>query len=295
MYQRIFAFLTLVAVGLAAAWWLTAPVRVDAAVFSALEPQSDPVAGRDVFNAAGCASCHTAPGDESDGPAVLSGGKRFASDFGTFVAPNISSDPVAGIGAWSLVDFANAVRFGTSPQGQHYYPAFPYTTYIRMSDTDLANLFAYMRDLPASQAASEPHEVGFPFNIRRSLGGWKLLFLRKDFVRPEAPDAIVERGRYLVEALGHCAECHTARNALGGLDRSAWLQGAPNPSGKGQIPSLRPDDLQWSGFDISAYLTTGFTPEFDTAGGEMTDVIKNLAKLPDSDIDAIAAYLLALP
>lgn len=255
----------------------------------------DPAKGETVFIASGCASCHAAPNAEGDAKLVLAGGQRFASDFGTFIAPNISTDPEAGIGAWSLEDFASAVKKGVSPDGQHYYPAFPYTAYSLMRDQDVVDLWAYWQTLPADATPSKPHEVGFPFNIRRSVGVWKLLYVTDDWVMTEAATPEIERGRYLVEALAHCGECHTPRDALGGLDRSAWLAGAPNPTGRGTIPSLTPEDLTWGPIEIAYYLETGFTPEFDSAGGHMVAVVENFAKLPASDREAVAAYLKALP
>ncbi len=122
-----------------------------------------------------------------------------------------------------------------------------------------------------------------------------MLFANDNWVIEGDLDATYERGRYLVEALGHCAECHTSRNALGGLQAGQWMRGAANPSGDGRIPSIHPDDLDWSAQDIAIYLKSGFTPEFDTAGGEMVDVVENMAKLTDADREAIATYLVRLP
>ena len=243
-----------------------------------------------VFAAAGCGSCHSAEGSDA-----LAGGTGFASDFGTFYAPNISMDVEHGIGGWSDYDIANAVMAGVSPDGAHYYPAFPYTTYAKMDPTDMVDLIAYMRTLPADATPSKPHDVGFPFNIRRSLGGWKFLFASNDWIVADTPTPQLERGRYLVEALGHCGECHTPRNALGGSETGKWLRGAPNPSGEGRIPSVHPDDLGWSAQDIALYLSSGFTPDYDTVGGEMVDVVDNISKLSDDDREAIAAYLVTLP
>ncbi|SMY07373.1 cytochrome c [Flavimaricola marinus] len=287
--------LTIVAVaGVAGAWFLTRPASLPDDTFAGMT--GDPEAGALVFAAAGCASCHLAPEvTETAETVVLAGGRRFASDFGTFIAPNISSDPEAGIGAWSDLDIANAVIHGVSPEGAHYYPAFPYTTYANAAPQDVLDLIAYLRTLPADATPSQPHEVGFPFNIRRSLGGWKLLFADAGWTVDGDLSPEAERGRYLAEALGHCAECHTPRNALGGLDRSRWLAGAPNPSGEGNIPNITPAELTWSETEIAEYLNSGFTPEFDTAGGEMVDVIGNTSQLPASDRTAIAAYLKAVP
>ena len=278
--------------GAALGWWLTAPRMLDEGAMAGLQGAAD--RGAMVFHAAGCASCHTAPGAESSDRPVLTGGQQFPSPFGTFLAPNISSDPTHGIGGWSAEDLANAMLRGVSPAGQHYFPAFPYTSYTRASLQDVADLHAFLATLPASDTPSQPHQVGFPFNVRRAMGGWKLLFFRDGWVR-EAKGAEQERGRYLVEALGHCGECHTPRNALGGLDYSAWLGGAPDPSGKGKVPDISPQGLDWSATDIAYYLESGFTPEFDSAGGHMAHVIENMARLPAEDRAAIAAYLKALP
>lgn len=252
----------------------------------------DAARGAVIFAAAGCASCHRAPGAD-DGP--LSGGRAFPSDFGTFYAPNISPEATHGIGGWSDLQLASAIQRGVSPDGAHYYPAFPYTAYQKASTQDIADLIAHLRTLPADATPSEPHDVGFPFNIRRSIGGWKLLFGGNDWVLTGDLTTEQARGRYLVEALGHCGECHTPRNALGGLDRSRWLAGAPNPSGKGRIPNITPGGLDWSAQDIAIYLDSGFTPDFDSAGGEMAEVVLNTAQLTDADRSSIAAYLKAVP
>ena len=275
-----------VAIGL----WVTRAQTVDAARFATLTP--DVTHGETVFWAAGCASCHKA--DDSENSLELPGGLQFKTPFGTFVAPNISSDPNTGIGDWTQAQFASAVLNGTSPDGAHYYPAFPYSSYAKMTDSDVADLWAFMQTLPAVARENEPHELGFPFNIRLSLGGWKLLFLNREFVAAaDTPE--LERGRYLVEALGHCTECHTPRNALGGLDTARWMDGAPVPDGKGKTPGITPAHLNWSAGDIAYYLETGFTPDFDSAGGEMAAVVQNTAKLSPEDRAAIAAYVKALP
>lgn len=290
--MRTFLFLAagiVVAAG-AAGLWISRPQTVDAAAFAALIP--DPGRGEAVFHAAGCASCHAAPGATGDDRRVLAGGQRFASDFGTFIAPNISPHPAQGIGDWSLQDFANAVMRGVSPAGQHYYPAFPYTAYQHATPQDVADLYGYVMTLPASDTPSAAHDLGFPFSIRRGVGLWKALYMIPGWQMTDPAPGPEERGRYLVEALGHCAECHTPRNGFGGLDRDNWLAGAPNPSGQGRIPDITAEGLGWSAFDIAAYLDSGFTPEFDVVGGSMAAVVENFARLPASDREAVAAYLL---
>jgi mono/diheme cytochrome c family protein len=217
------------------------------------------------------------------------------SDFGTFVAPNISPDTVHGIGAWTDLDLANAILRGVSPDGAHLFPAFPYPSYQKMTLQDVVDLIAHLRTLPPSDVASQPHDVGFPFNQRRAVGVWKMLFMSPEWALPVAPDDDVARGRYLAEALGHCGECHTPRNALGGMDNSRWLGGAPHPSGEGRIPNITTGALGWSKGEIAEYLKSGFTPDFDTAGGEMAEVVRNTSELTDADRAAIAAYLKAVP
>ena len=276
----------------AAFWVVSRPAPLSDDAIAGLS--GDAVRGETVFWAGGCAACHAAPGAEGDARLVLSGGYRINSPFGTFVAPNISPSD-QGIGGWSSGDLANALIAGVGTGGQHLYPALPYTTYQRMRLQDVADLKAFMDTLPASDVASLPHELGFPFTIRRGLGLWKRLNMSPGWVLDAGGDAELERGRYLVEALGHCAECHTPRDLTGGLDRSRWMQGAPNPSGKGTIPALTPDKLKWSAADIAYYLETGFTPDYDSAGGEMVAVIANLAHLSKADREAIAAYVKALP
>jgi mono/diheme cytochrome c family protein len=284
--------LALLALGLAAlglTWAMTRPLPLPDGTLDGLT--GDAARGAVTFAAAGCAGCHASP----DGPRdALGGGRSFASDFGTFHAPNISTDPVHGIGDWTDIQLASAILRGVSPDGAHYYPAFPYTSYIRADLQDIADLIAYLRSLPAVDTASLPHDLRFPYNIRASLGPWKALFLRADWVTEAATPELI-RGRYLVEAITHCGECHTPRNALGGLDHARWLQGAPNPAGDGRIPDITPARLTWSEGEIAEYLSSGFTPDFDIAGGSMAEVIRSTSALPDADRRAIAAYLRALP
>jgi mono/diheme cytochrome c family protein len=277
------ALLVLAAAGV----WLTRPQRIEPSALPAHEP--DPVNGERLFFAGGCASCH---GDR------LEGGLELVTAFGTFRVPNISPEPGAGIGGWGDLDFINAMKSGVSPNGRHYYPAFPYTSYARMDLADLLDLKAWLDSYEPVGTAVPGHEIGFPWNIRRGIGLWKRLYLSADPVLgvPDG-DARLQRGRYLVEAVGHCAECHTPRNRLGGLRMEQWLAGGPQPDGEGRVPNITPhtDGLaDWSERDIVRYLKSGFTPDYDTVGGSMAAVQENLARLPDRDREAIAAYLLAV-
>lgn len=295
--KLIAAVAVVLVLGGAAAWYLTMPQRLSAETLSAM-PEGDPARGERIFWAGGCASCHAAEGASGEERLRLTGGLGLESPFGTFVAPNISPHP-DGIGGWSRQDFANAMMRGVSPNGRHYYPAFPYTSYARMEIADVADLFAFLKTLPSVEGEARGHEVGFPFNIRRGLGLWKLLYLDDEPV-VELADAgeAVMRGRYLVEALAHCGECHTPRNFLGALDTGHWLAGAAAPDDGGGIPNITPSEDGiggWSEAEIVTLLETGFTPEFDSVGGDMTEVVRTLSELPASDLEAIAAYLKAVP
>jgi len=293
------AALALGAVGAAAFWFMTMPQRIDAAQIAALGT-GDAVRGERIFHAGGCTSCHARPKATGAAQLELAGGLELKTPFGTFVPPNISTDPVDGIGAWSVEDFANAMLLGVSPGGQHFYPAFPYPSYARMKPGDVADLFAYMKALPAVGGKAADHKLSFPFNIRRGLGLWKLLYLSDQPVialAADAPEKVVA-GRYLVEGPGHCGECHTPRDFAGGSKKGEWLAGAAAAEGSGNVPNITSGEGgigSWSEADIAYYLESGFTPDFDVVGGAMADVQKNIAQLTADDRAAIAAYLKAVP
>lgn len=283
-------------------WFLTEPVHVDRTALEKLEP-GDAKKGEQVFYAGGCASCHAAPGTSGDAKLVLSGGHELVTDFGTFIAPNISPS-AAGLKDWTLPEFADAMLEGVGRNGEHLYPSFPYTSYTRMNLQDVADLYAFMKTLPVSDEASKPHQLSFPFNVRRGLGLWKMLYLNDaPVVALNNPDEQLKRGQYLVEAMGHCGECHTPRGTFGGLDKSQWLAGAvsaevDSQGKRGIVPNITGGEggiSSWSAGDIAYGLESGFTPDFDSMGGAMTDVIANTSKLEPSDREAIAAYLKAIP
>ena len=264
---------------------LSAPKSVDFGM-DTLAPGT-PDSGAYIYLMAGCSSCHMAEGSSDN--TFLTGGQKFKTNFGTFIAPNVSNSELHGIGSWDFKDFYGAVKLGQSPQGKHYFPAFPYTAYSRMTDQDIADLWAFWQTLPSVDTPTKPHEIRFPFNIRRNLGIWKKLYTPEEFV-----DQTNDRATYVVEALAHCAECHTPRDVIGGLKSSRWMRGAKNPSGKGSIPSIHPDDLGWSKADIVEYLSSGFTPDYDMAGGKMASVIENTSKFTSTDRALIADYLLRI-
>jgi mono/diheme cytochrome c family protein len=290
---RLAALFGLAAIALAAVagWFVTSPQPVDEAVAREVSNPGDPQAGRIVFFLGGCESCHMSSGQ--DDPLKLGGGLELKTPFGSFFPPNISPDPVHGIGGWTAVDFANALLAGVSPNGQHYYPAFPYPSYRRMSITDVRDLFAFLRTTTPVDQPSRPHALPFPFSIRRGVGLWKQLFLPAvdhPLAAPIAPPE--DRGRYLVEGPGHCVECHSPRGLLGEVISSRRLTGGPLPDGKGKAPNITSAGLSdWSESDISYALSTGLTPSGDTLGGPMAAVVRSLSQAPKQDLATVAHYL----
>ena len=294
MLKRVVLGLVLVAlIGLGLFWWLTIPSTVAAASLPARRP--DLTNGQTMFNAGGCSSCHAVP-DQPD-RLKLGGGLAIPSPFGTFYAPNISPDPSDGIGRWSETDFVTAVQKGTSPEGTHYYPVFPYASYQRAKVEDVRDIFAYLKTLAPVSGHVRDHDMPFPFNIRRTVGMWKLFFLDgKPFVPDAAHSATWNRGAYLVNGLGHCAECHSPRNLLGGIVEAQRFAGGPNPEGEGFVPNITQKELaDWSAKDIGYLLETGEMPDGDTAGGAMARVIRNTSQLPAADRGAMAEYVKSLP
>jgi mono/diheme cytochrome c family protein len=253
--------------------------------------------GETIFNIGGCASCHATP--KQGNRLRLGGGLALTTAFGTFKVPNISSDRTHGLGAWSEEAFVNAMLGGIGRNGEHLYPAFPYTSYQRMALDDVRDLYAFLKTLPADATPSEPHQLPFPFSVRRGLGLWKLLYLDgKPFAPDPAGSAEINRGAYLVEGPGHCAECHSPRDLLGGIVAGRRFAGGADAEGKGWVPNITPhaDGIgSWSAKDIAYLLQSGLTPEFDSVGSNMADVVRSTAKLSDVDRNAIAAYIKALP
>ena len=286
-------------------WVLTAPDPLEAAELPA-DHVPDVTNGEHLFHLGGCASCHAqvgTDGKEVDGKGqiLLGGGLALDTPFGTFRAPNISPDPT-GIGGWSDLDFANAMIRGVTPDGAHYYPAFPFDNYARMTVTDVLDLHGYLKTLPAVSNEVAGHDLSFPFNIRRAVGAWKLLYHHpgEPVVTLAGADEKVLRGQYLVEGAGHCAVCHTERTLLGGPNVDRWMAGAPGLDGPQYASNLTPANKEGiaspSAADIAFGLSSGIRPDGDIGfSGKMGQVQEDLSKLPAEDVEAIAAYLKALP
>jgi len=292
MRRVLLSLLVLALLGAAGFWFLTRPEVVPASALPAHKPNLEN--GKTMFFAGGCTACHATP--NQDDRMRLGGGMELKSPYGSFYPPNISPDPKDGIGAWSEANFVTAMTKGTSPDGRHYFPSFPYASYQRMTLADLRDMFVFIKTLPPVEGRVRDHDVRFPFNIRLALGGWKFLYLDG---RPFTPDpnrpAQWNRGAYLVNGPGHCAECHSPRTWLGGIVEAKQFAGGPNPEGEGTIPNITQHALgDYSEQVIERILETGETPD-DTVSGMMMAIVRNTAQLPQSDRAAMAAYIKSLP
>ena len=252
--------------------------------------------GRQVFNAASCAVCHT---DKENNGEPLAGGYAMKSDFGTFYSPNITPDPETGIGNWSDEDFVRAMQQGVSPQGDHYFPSFPYTAYTKMQREDVLALKAYLFSLKPVKKVNREHDLAFYMTLTPSARIWKSAYFKQgELVETPGKSTEWNRGAYLVEAMGHCGECHTPRKTLGVLDQDMAFAGVQKLTGVGSVPNITPDKKtgigRWSVDDLVYYFETGTTLSGDSSGGKMASIIDNsLSLLTDSDRKAIAVYLLS--
>jgi mono/diheme cytochrome c family protein len=287
--------LTLAMFGAAGAWFITKPNIPFQEHDPTFAKTGDPARGELIFAAGDCSSCHATPGQKDR--LQLGGGLALASPFGTFRPPNISQDPKDGIGSWTASNLGNALIGGTSPNGQHYYPVFPYPSYTSMRVSDVLDLFAYLKTLPAVSGRAPAHDLVALFRIRRFVGFWKLMFF--DEGQSEAVltgDPVHDRGAYLAESVAHCAECHSSRNIFGAIKNDTRYAGGEDPEGTGFVPNITPARIgDWSRADIAEVLTTGNTPGHGRVGSSMAGVVTNTAKLPQSDRAAIAAYVKSLP
>jgi len=254
---------------------------------------NDPVkSGEYIFNMGGCASCHTAKDDQP-----LAGGLPMETPFGVFYTPNITPDKSTGIGDWTNADFIRAMTKGEAPDGNHYYPAFPYTSYSKMSRQDLLALKQFLDKQTPIAAKNKSHELSFPFNIRPLMTVWKLVnFDSTPFQTNRKKSPAWNRGAYIVNGPGHCVECHSPRNVIGGIKTDELLTGNPKgPEGEA-VPGLTMANdnrvSQWSDEDLLFSIQIGMTPDGDFLGGSMGHVIENsTAKLSEEDLKAIVEYL----
>jgi mono/diheme cytochrome c family protein len=265
---------------------------------SAVSNAGDPKHGEYVARLGGCHSCHTDP-REKDSP--LAGGLALKSPFGTFHVPNITPDPDTGIGRWTNSDFIRAMTDGVAPDGRHYYPAFPFTSYTRMTQKDMLDLKAYLDRVKPVRMVVPPHKLRFPYNFRFALAVWKWLFFTPGSFKP-APSKTPSwnRGAYLVTGPGHCGECHTVRNFLGATSQNHGLAGAKNGPDGSRVPNITPNRKDgiglWSVDDMVDFLRTGKLPYGEEVDAPMDEVITNgTSHWTDGDLKSTAEYLLSLP
>ena len=254
--------------------------------------------GELLYNISGCVLCHRPAKDSGADMTLPSGGAPLTTPVGTLYPPNITPDVATGIGAWSDAEFVDAVKNGVSPQGEHYIPAFPYISYGRMRVEDMLDIKAYLMTLPAVSSARRPANIPFIWVARRGIGLWQYLARLPPIEPDPTQTASWNRGAYLVNGPGHCAECHTQRNVMMMMDQGRAFAGGPHPEGRGKVPSLR-DLIGRKKYidtdDLASALKEGEMGAYDgLSSGGMGDVQENIAKLPDADIRAIAEYLSSL-
>jgi mono/diheme cytochrome c family protein len=265
------------------------------------ERPPNPQAGARLFAATGGCTCHTNyPGEGENAPS-LAGGRALETPFGVYYSTNITNDDATGIGGWSDADFVRAMQEGLSPEGEHYFPVFPYTAFSGLRYEDLLDLRSYLASLPSISRANQPPDAMFPFSWRATLGGWKWVNFRRKIIHDlSSESAAWNRGRYLVEAAAHCGECHTPRTLTGGLDSTMSFAGsAEGPEGQ-LAPNITPHKATgigtWTQPDVIWYLETGLKPDGDDTQGLMSEVIEHgYANLPPKDLQAIATYLSSVP
>lgn len=268
-------------------FWIMVPPSADSTMNAQWTP--NPENGSVLLQAAGCFACHSDTDTDTDTDAYA-GGLQLDSPFGNFYSPNITMDREQGIGAWSLNDFAGAVRQGISPEDTFYYPVMPFTSYQGMTDQDIVDMWFALKQQPISKQPNQNHEIHFPFNQRMLLKGWRLLFLKTNQVNSN------QRGAYLAEHVLHCSECHTPRNGLGGLKLSKHFQGNDQLPDENAAPDIRSQVLRdkgWTVADLKYLFAQGMLPDGDYVGGSMVDVVDfGTAKIAAQDRELLANFVL---
>jgi mono/diheme cytochrome c family protein len=249
--------------------------------------------GRALAAIGNCSDCHTVRGTKN-----FAGGLAVPTPFGIVYSSNITPDKQTGIGGWSEAAFRRAMRFGVDRfgvdrEGRHLYPTFPYDHFTNVSDEDDAALYAYLMTREAVHESPRANELSFPFNQRVLIAGWKLLYLHRNWRRPDqAKSAEWNRGAYLVEGLAHCGACHTPRNALGAERVNATFAGGDVDHWQAYaLNTHSPSPVPWDTEALYAYLRDGFHPDHGTARGPMAEVVTNLSSASPSDVRAIATYM----
>ena len=241
-----------------------------------------------------CMVCHTTEGGQPN-----AGGLGLDTPFGTIYTTNITPDKETGIGTWSYKAFERAMREGIHQDGRHLYPAFPYTAYAKISDEDLQSLYAHLMTQEPVYAPNKETRLPFPMNMRPLVAGWNLLYHRdRQAYTPDADKSTLwNRGAYLVNSSGHCAACHSPRNALGAEKSGAnkFLAGGFADNWEAPaLTALSTAPIPWTENELFQYLRTGYSPMHGVAAGPMGPVVAGLAQLPENDVRAMAHYLSSL-
>lgn len=281
---------TVIVIGAVALTWRPAIDPIDPPDRSAFDPARI-AKGAQLAAMGNCAVCHTKQGGES-----FSGGYPLETQFGTIHGTNITPDPETGIGRWSEAAFLRAMRKGIDREGGHLYPGFPYPHFTRMTDDDILAVYAYLMTREPVRAETPANDLPFPLNMRPLLAGWNLLFLDSNRIEPRADQSAEwNRGAYLVASVAHCGACHTPRNALGGERRHAaysggvaegWHAPALNAASRAPVP--------WTADSLFAYLRYGYAEQHGAALGPMAPVSRNLSRVPEEDVRAIAVYVASM-
>jgi mono/diheme cytochrome c family protein len=272
------------------------PARLEAVAPSASQPTGPALVerGRYLATASDCVACHSVAGGQP-----YAGGLAFKLPFGTIYSSNITPDAKAGIGGWSDAEFVRAMRHGVAANGQDLYPAFPYTAYTHMSTDDVLAIRAYLQTLKPVGSEVAPNQLSFPFNQRYLMRAWKLLFMPRQALEPDPRrSAEWNRGAYLVEGPGHCAECHTPRNLMFALKSGQKFAGATTQGWKAYNLTSDPKAGigNWSVQEIAQYLGTGHAPGRGAASGSMAEAVSlSLSRLTPADLHAMAVYLKSIP
>ena len=267
-----------------------------------LAAEVDPVLARGarLYRTASCVGCHSPPFADAT---HLGGGRDLPTMFGTFYAPNISPDPVHGIGTWTEDDFIRAMRDGRAPDGHRYWPTFPYMAYTNLDSADLHALWVYLQAQPPVDTPSRPHEVNPPYSTPGMLALWRGVAFRRGPLEPDPEQSAAwNRGRYLVEAVSYCDECHTPRTGLGLMRRKHYLAGGANPGKADVHPNLTPHPTAgigtWSVDAIATYLKTGRKPDGTQTPADnimAEKIMDSFAYYTDAERHDIAVYLASLP
>jgi len=288
----------LAVLGLVVFWILSAPRPLEEASLPA-DYTPNVENGTLLYNIGGCIGCHQ-PGPELAGveKSVPAGGAPLKTPIGTLYPPNLTPDKETGLGEWSDIQFVNAMQRGISPEGSHYIPAFPYTSYAVMSVNDVRDIKAYLASLPPVASPPKAQQIPAEFIVRRGLGLWKLIGLDTTrWKKDDSKSAEWNLGSYLVNGPGHCSECHTPRNLFMASDDSRFLKGGPHPEGDGKVPNLH-GLIERKRYKDKADLVLAFQNGevlgYDKmSSGGMGRVQANIALLPQDHVEAIAEYVLS--